>query len=187
MAAKKSDGEGFAPLPGKGVLEDEVAVGFVSGIFGTSGDVRVHLYNRESTYFRKRRGIALVDGKGGRYSARLKCRSGAGARILGNLEAPKTREHAAALRDWRIAVPKASLPQLDATEFYLVDVIGRSVAIGETVLGAVTQVHQTGPVDILEVALGAGEVGYVPALAQNIADIRANPVQLHPAARELLG
>ncbi len=187
MATKKSDGEGFAPLLGQGILEDEVAVGFVSGIFGTSGDVRVHLYNRESTYFRKRRSIALVDGKGKRFSAELKCRSGAGARVLGNLGVLRTREHAAALRDWQIAVPKASLPQLEATEFYLADVIGCGVALGDEVMGTVTQIHQTGPVDILEVALAEGEVGYIPALAENIADIRADPIQLHPAARELLG
>ncbi|MFT6142661.1 MAG: 16S rRNA processing protein RimM [Myxococcota bacterium] len=187
MATKKSDGGGFAPLPGHEVLEDEVAVGFVSGIFGTSGDVRVHLYNRESTHFRKRRLVALVDSKGKRYAANLKCRSGAGARVLGNLEILRTREDAAALRDWRIAVPKASLPQLEPTEFYLADVIGRDVAIGDEVMGTVLQVHQTGPVDILEMSLTDGEVGYVPALAVNIADIRADPVQLHPAARELLG
>jgi ribosomal 30S subunit maturation factor RimM len=54
-------------------------------------------------------------------------------------------------------------------------------------MGTVLQVHQTGPVDILEMSLTDGEVGYVPALAVNIADIRADPVQLHPAARELLG
>jgi ribosomal 30S subunit maturation factor RimM len=69
----------------------------------------------------------------------------------------------------------------------LADVIGRDVAIGDEVMGTVLQVHQTGPVDILEMSLTDGEVGYVPALAVNIADIRADPVQLHPAARELLG
>jgi ribosomal 30S subunit maturation factor RimM len=84
-------------------------------------------------------------------------------------------------------VPKASLPKLEPTEFYLADIIGRGVALGDEVMGAVTQVHQTGPIDILEVSLADGEVGYVPALAEYIADIRTEPVQLHPAARELLG
>ena len=172
-------------LPGQGVMDGELVVGFVSGIFGTTGDVRVHLFNRESTMFRKRRSIALIDPKGVRYATFLKCRSGAGGRVLGRLEGPTTREDVAALRDWKIAIPRIELPSLEEGEFYLFELVGRAVAIGDEGVGTVAQVHQNGPVDILEVALPGGESAYIPALSEYIADVRAVPLQLHEAARGL--
>lgn len=191
MATKKSRPEALAPAEGLGLADGELAVGFVSGIFGTAGDVRVHLHNRDSDHFGTRRRVVLLSSDNERFAASLKCRSGAGGRVLGNLTFAgggrlHSREDAASLRDWQVVISKASLPKLNAEEFYLIDLIGRSVAVEGEILGAVTQVHQTGPVDILEITTIAGEVGFVPALAENIADIHADPVVLQPAARDLL-
>lgn len=176
---------GFAPLEGHGVQDDELEVGFVVGVFGTQGEVRLHLHNRESAMFRKRRKIVLVDGEGRRWATTLKSRTGAGNRVIGALDGPRFREDAHALRDWRVVVKRTMLPQLDGDEFYLVDLIGCEVAVDGDVLGKVLQVHQHGPVDILEIQTASGS-GYVPAVARYIADVHARPVVLHEEARGLL-
>mgnify|MGYP001221956660 CR=1 FL=1 len=186
MTTKASDLLGLAPLEGHGVADGEIVIGFVNGIFGTDGQVRLHLYNRESQYFRKRRNIVLLDKDGNRFASRLKTRSGAGNRVLGTLDGPKSREDAHALRDYKIAIERVRLPLLEEDEFYLIDVIGRAVAIGEEPFGRIDYVHQNGPVDILEIDVGNPDPTFVPVIGEYIEDIRSMPVLLTEAARGLL-
>ena len=183
MTTKASDLLGLEPLEGHGAADDEIVIGFVNGIFGTTGHVRLHMYNRDSQYFRKRRDVVLLDKEGNRYKSRLKTRSGAGARVLGTLDGPSNREEAHALRDYKIAIQRVRLPLLEEDEFYLIDVIGRGLAIDGETLGTVDYVHQNGPVDILEVAHQGEDNAYIPVVREFIQDIRSEPIVLTEAAR----
>ncbi len=178
---KSSD---LTPLPGEGRGEDEVELGFISGIFGLKGEVRVHLHNRESDFLSRNRRVILVDARDRRFAASLKCRPGAGKRIIGRVTKVDNREDAAALKDWKILVSSAALPKLEEGEFYVWRVIDLPAVIGEEKVGSVVAVHSSGPIDIFEIATADGP-RFVPALNDNLkVDLDAGRVELAADALE---
>jgi len=148
----------------------EVELGFVSGVFGVHGEVRLHLHHRGSTLLEEGHAVVLVDPAGGRWAARLQSRSGAGKRVLGRFDERLSREQALALKDWRIQVPVAALPALDDGEFWVWQLQGAPVRVDGEVIGEVVEVHAAGPVDVFEVKLhGEKEHAFVPALQEHVA------------------
>jgi 16S rRNA processing protein RimM len=167
MAPSPKKSSDLQSLPGSGRGEDEVELGFISGIFGVHGEVRVHLHNRESTLLNRDRLVVLIDAQGHRYQAKIRCRSGAGKRILGRIEGVVGRERAATLKDWKIAVSSDVLPPLAEGEFYVWRVVGLPAMVDGQKVGVVAAVHESGPLDIFEIHADGG-VFFVPALHENI-------------------
>ncbi|MEO0606366.1 MAG: hypothetical protein AAF211_33370, partial [Myxococcota bacterium] len=95
---------------------DDIELGYVSGVFGVRGEVKVFLYNPDSTLFDAPRTVRLVGPEGSR-EVSLATRSGAGKRILGTIDGVTTPEQARALMDLRIIVSRDSLPDLDDNEY----------------------------------------------------------------------
>ncbi len=146
---------------------EELEVGFISGVFGVRGEVRLHLHNRESSLFARGREVTLVDPDGPRRQIVLHSRSGAGRRVIGRIEGLNGRDEAAALQGHRMVMRVAELPATRPDEFYVRDVVDLPVFVGEDQVGTVVDVHRTGPVDIFEVASGE-ERRFIPALAEFI-------------------
>ena len=156
---------------------EEVEIGYVSGIFGVRGEVRLHLHHRESPLLDDGHDVVLVDSKGGRWGAHLRSRAGAGKRILGRFRTQLTREQAADLKGWTIRVLASALPTLDEGEFWVWQLEGVDVRVDGTVVGTVVTVHATGPVDVFEVRItGEREPVFVPALTEWVID--AGPMGL---------
>ena len=175
---KSSVASVFSPLPGDGRGDDEVELGFISGIFGVRGEVRVHLHNRESDFLSRSRKVVFLAPDGNRYAGSLKCRAGAGKRMLGAIPQVLTREHASELRDWKLLISSKSLPQLEEGEFYVWRVIGLPAMVGDTEVGRVVDVHSSGPVDIFEIQTADG-LSFVPALKGVLTvDVAAGRVEL---------
>lgn len=175
-------------LPGRGVAEDEVEVGFVSGVFGVRGEVRLHLHAREESVLLdgEEWTVVLLAPDQRRYSATLRSRPGAGKRILGRISGSADRDQARELKDWRLLVREADLPVLDDGEFWVRDTIGLPVYQGEVRVGRVSDVTSTGPVDVLHVDTGEEPV-FVPLLDGfvEIIDLEEGRVLLRPGAIEL--
>jgi len=164
----------MAPSP----KSSEVELGYISGTFGVRGEVRVHLHNRESDFLNRSRRVTLVGPAGERVAAKLKCRPGAGKRVLGHLPHVGNREDASALKGWKIVVPSDALPALEDGEFYVWRVIGLPAMIGGERVGTVTEVHSSGPVDIFEIRTDDGP-RFVPALKDALTvDIEAGRIEL---------
>jgi len=150
----------------------------VSGVFGVKGEVRVHLHNRESTFLGVERAVVLIAPTGARYGASLRCRAGAGKRVLGRLSEVVGREAAAALKDFRIAVKHSELPALEDGEFYVWRVIGLPVFTDQGEVGVVSEVHASGPLDIFEIKTSEG-VFFVPAQKDRLTvDLEAGQVRV---------
>jgi 16S rRNA processing protein RimM len=152
-------------LCAKSATGDEIELGYVSGLFGVRGEVRLFLHNRETSAFDTARNVQLVLPDGSRHTARLAVRSGAGNRILGRISGVTDRDQAAALQGARLVVRRQSLPPLEDGEFWLCDVVNRPVVVNGHEVGRVLAVHQNGPVDVFEIRV-AGEVHWVPALTE---------------------
>ena len=176
--------ESWAVLPGSGLTPDEVELGFVSGVFGVRGEVRLHLHNRESTLFSKRAKRAVLVFAGTRYEVRLKTRSGAGGRVIGTLQGLSSREQAHALKGAVVGIAQSALPQLAPDEFYIRDVLDTAVRVGDVVIGTVSEVHQTGAIDVLEIDVGDEEPAFIPVIQQYVLDIGPDGVVLSDDALE---
>jgi len=163
--------------------EDELELGFVSGVFGVHGEVRLHLHHRESTMLGQGHDVVLVDPDGGRWSAHLRSRSGAGNRVLGRFSVRVTREQAASMKGWRILVEAADLPPLEDGEFWVWQLKGAAVRVDGASIGTVVDVHATGPVDVFELRLdGEKEHAFVPALGSHVVSVGPEGLELreHP-------
>jgi 16S rRNA processing protein RimM len=148
-------------LPGSGLEDGEVELGFISGVFGVRGDVRVHLYNRDSVLLTRTCTAILVGPDDSRRTVQITCRPGAGKRILGTIDGLANREEALALKDFRLLIAQEALPEPDAGEFYVRQVVGLPVIIEGKQVGSVHNVHNTAGGDLLEVAVEGG-TSFVP-------------------------
>lgn len=161
----------FSSAPARDAGE-ELEVGTVSGVFGVQGEVRLHLHHRESALLDGGLDVVLVDPTGARFSAHVTSRSGAGRRVIGRFRQRITREQAAGLKGWAIRVAVASLPSLDEGEFWVWQVLGAPVYVGDAAVGKVVEVHHTGPVDVFEVSVvGTSDPVFVPALGDNVVSV----------------
>lgn len=164
---------------------EEVELGYVAGVFGFRGDLRLHLHNHESSTLRKAAPVTLVDPSGVRVPGRLASRPGAGKRILGRLEGVDSEEAARALVGWRIVVPAKALPKPGRDEYYVRDLEGLEVWVAERRYGTLTRVHGTGVTDVLEIAVpGLRDPVFIPFLKALVVavDVPGRRVELAPEA-----
>lgn len=164
---------------GLGLLEGELELGYVSGVFGVRGEVRLFLHHRESTLLDKPREVVLVAPVCARYLAKLGARSGAGKRVLGKVEGVDDPDAADALMGLIIAVARASLPRTRKDEWYVADLIGCRVLVEGEVVGEVVFVHETPGGDLMEIAVGE-EREFVPLLRQwlKLVDVAGREIEL---------
>ena len=151
--------------------EDEVALGRVVGIFGLQGEVRLMLYNRESTWLAQLRTVFLVSPDGDRFEAEVQSRPGAGGRVIGIIDGVEDREEARAWMDHEIVVLRADLPDPEEGEWYHHDILGAAVVTTEgAALGTVREIHTAGAVDTWLVRDGV-KTYYVPNLSGVIVSV----------------
>lgn len=138
-----------------------VALGFISGIHGVQGWVKVHSYTQPRTAIleypcwllgSERRPISLSAGRQ------------QGKTLVALLEGVDDREAARALVGQEIAVRRDELPELGRGEYYWADLIGLEVVtVNGVSLGKVVRLLETGANDVL-VVQGERErlIPYVP-------------------------
>ncbi len=177
----------LTPLAGEGLAPDEVALAEVVGVFGVSGEVRLHLFNRDSRWMTRWRDVVLIGPDGRRHAARVKAREGAGDRVIGAIDGLVGRD---AARSWMgavVAVERARLPALAEDEAYVWQLVGLTVrSTGGTVLGRVTEVHTHCPTPIVEyLPAGASEASFVPLLPGEVTvDLAAGAIVVPDALVE---
>lgn len=146
----------------------DVRLGYISGFFGVSGEVRLFLHNRDSEFLRRRRELILVGPEGARREAAIKARQGAGGRVVGRIEGVESREAAAGLMDWELVVPQASLPALPPGQWYHRDLLGAEVITTTgTKLGRLVEIHDTATVEMWVVRGPDGD-RYIPLLGETV-------------------
>ncbi len=141
-------------MTGNGAEPGELELGRVSGVFGFKGELRLFLHNPETDSFDEPRRVVLLRPDGARFEATLSVRPGAGKRLLGWVEGVEGEDAAKALMEWTILVARSDLPEPD-DGFYVSDVLGWPVFVGDHKVGTVTGIHATDGDDVLEVGGGA--------------------------------
>ena len=151
---------------------DEVRLGYVSGVFGVRGEVRLYLYNPNSRLLWNMNEIVVVAPDGKRQTVSFRVRDGAGKRVLGRLGGVDSPEDARARIGWELVLPKDALPDVAAGTFYHHQLLGLPVVTaGGIELGKLAAIHSTGEVDVWEVR-GRTETSYIPAVEEEILEVQ---------------
>jgi 16S rRNA processing protein RimM len=159
------------PLKKSSAADTEVSLGWIVGLHGVRGELRVHLHNRDSEFFAEKRELELVHPSGERRTVKMSTRPGAKNRVLAKIDGLNGRDPARDLMGWELIVPKSELPELDGSEFYHHELIGLDVVLenGESV-GVLKEIQSAGPVDMWIVKTEEDEV-YLPALESFIVEV----------------
>lgn len=160
------------PSEPKSNSDREVELGYVSGVFGVRGEVRLHLNNSESSLLRKGAPVQLQLADGTRREVWLTARGGAGKRMLGEIRGVTDRDVAASLQGAHIFVPSSLFPKLPDGEFWGWEVEGLPVFLegSDTQLGEVIALHATPGGDLLAVRTAAGE-SFIPLLKAFVREV----------------
>ena len=158
-----------------------IELGVVARPHGVRGEVRVHLFNKDSTLLEEL-GEVFVFGEPGAEPALLEVESvrpGPKA-LLVRFAGIRSVDDAEELRGFTICVPREALPSLEEGEYYYADLIGLEAWVGATAVGTVVGVIDYPSVECLEVAREGGHLE-VPMLSRWVEriDLEMGKVHLH--------
>lgn len=135
-----------------------ILVGRVAGAFGVRGEARITAYTADPLALLAYRDLKREDGSPALSLVSARAAKGG---IVARAREIETKEQADALRGLRLYVPRAVLPEPEADEFYLADLIGLEVSgVDGAVVGTVRAVENFGAGDLLEVDPGAGRATF---------------------------
>jgi len=147
-----------------------ILVGRVAGAFGVKGEVRITAYTAEPEALLAYRDLKREDGSPG-----LTLTNGRPAKggVVARASEIETREQAEALRGLKLYIPREVLPEPEADEFYVTDLIGLSVeTIEGEPLGRIREVRDFGAGDILEIQPPTGPSWYLPFTREAVPEVR---------------
>ena len=156
-------GEPKGPQPARPVIAPhQVALGYVSGVFGLQGEVRLFLYNPDSQLLSTELELDVHLPGGGCRRARVSARQGAGKRVLGRISGVEDPEAASAMQGAVLVIDKDRLPVLGEDEYYHHQLIGLPVRTeGGQTLGRIAEIHGGSAFDIW-VVRGPGGEHWIP-------------------------
>jgi 16S rRNA processing protein RimM len=147
-----------------------ILVGRVAGAFGVKGEVRISAYTADPMALVAYRDLKRETGQPG-----LTLTSGRPAKggIIVRAKEVETREQAEALRGLKLYIPRDILPEPEADEFYVTDLIGLAVVTpdGEP-LGRIKDVRDFGAGDLLEVQPETGASWFLPFTREAVPEVR---------------
>lgn len=170
-----------SPPKNSGASAPRRLLGKVTGPFGIKGEVRIWLHDPESDYLFQPRRVYLIAPNGQERTVELCARCGGGPRILASIQGVSDRDAARALMGCTIELEAHLLPALEAGEYWIRDILGKTVwnEQGQE-LGLLVEVHQAGPIDVWEIR-SPKATWYVPALKQNVLEVSEQGIRVQNA------
>jgi 16S rRNA processing protein RimM len=157
-----------------------IELGVVARPHGVTGEIRVHVFNPESTLLRELGEVfligeedeepALVDIVSTRQGSKV---------LLMRLAGVGSLEDADALRGYKLCVPREALPDLEPGEYYHADLIGLEAFRGAESIGRVVDVVDYPSAECLKIQRAGGflEVPMLPQWLDRV-DVEEGKVHL---------
>ena len=164
-----------------------VAVAEVARPHGVTGELRLKVYNPESSLFGRGRAVVLEQGETRTERTIQASRPTEGA-LLVRLSGIDDRNAAEALRGARVFVRRSAFPDLEDGEFYACDVEGARAELedGELV-GTVRELRNYPSVAVLVVETSSGESLEFPLVEAFVASIDTSEGVVRLKTREGIG
>lgn len=157
-----------------------IELGVIAKPHGVTGELRVHVFNPESTLLQELAEVFLLgeDGEEPSLVEVESTRRGPKA-LLMRLTGVDSREDAEALRGYALCVPREALPELEDGEYYHADLIGLQAFDGEEPVGEVIDVIDYPSAECLKIQRPDGyiEVPMLPRWLDRV-DMKAGKVHL---------
>ena len=136
-----------------------IELGVIAKPHGVRGELRVHVFNPESTLLEELAEVFLIGGQGEEPALVdvESTRRGPKA-LLMRLADVTTREGAEALRGYTLCVPREALPELEEGEYYLADLIGLEAVEGSEPIGKIIEVVDYPSAECLKIERPGGYI-----------------------------
>jgi 16S rRNA processing protein RimM len=156
-----------------------VRLGYINGVFGVKGWVKVHSFTDPRDNLIDYRDWQL-DHRGARRPVRVEQAKLSGKNVLVKLEGIDDRDAAADLIGAKINIPRSALPPLEEGEYYWTDLEGLRVrTAGGEVLGSVERLISTGANDVLVLDGGKNRlIPFVPGRVVLQVDLEAGEIEV---------
>jgi 16S rRNA processing protein RimM len=157
-----------------------IELGVIARPQGVKGEIRVHVFNPESTLLEELAEVFLI-GEADEEPALVEIRSARRGpkALLMRLEGVSSREDVEALRGYTLCIPRAALPDLEDGEYYHADLIGLEAFEGTESIGRVVDVLDYPSAECLKIERPGGflEVPMLPKWLDRV-DVEAGKVFL---------
>jgi len=157
-----------------------IELGVIARPQGVKGEIRVHVFNPESTLLEELAEVFLI-GEADEEPALVEIRSARRGpkALLMRLEGVSSREDVEALRGYTLCIPRAALPDLEDGEYYHADLIGLEAFEGTESIGRVVDVLDYPSAECLKIGRPGGflEVPMLPKWLDRV-DVEAGKVFL---------
>jgi 16S rRNA processing protein RimM len=136
-----------------------IELGVIAKPHGVRGELRIHVYNPESTLLEELGEVFLVGAEGEEPSlVEIESTRRGPKALLMRLTGVHSKEDADALRGYALCVPRSALPELEEGEYYHADLIGLQAVEGETPLGEVVDVIDYPSAECLKITRPGGYI-----------------------------
>ncbi len=132
-------------------------VGVVTRPHGVRGELKVKLHFADSDSLDTATEVTLQCARSGESTHRIEAVRHTAKGVLLDLEGLSTREAAEELRGAAVLVARSAVPALEPGEYYLADVVGCTVTVGERVVGIVLEVRPDPSIDTLVIEEPGGD------------------------------
>lgn len=157
-----------------------IELGVIARPHGVTGEIRVHVFNPDSTLLQELGEVFLIgeDGEEPTLMEVTSTRQGPKA-LLMRLAGVGSREDAEALRGYTLCIPREALPELEEGEYYHADLIGLEAFEGSESIGKVVEIIDYPSVECLKIQRPGGflEVPMLPKWLDRV-DIKGGRVHL---------
>jgi 16S rRNA processing protein RimM len=157
-----------------------IELGVVARPHGVTGEIRVHVFNSESTLLREIGEVFLLGEEGEEPALVDIVSTRQGSKVLlMRLAGVGSLEDADALRGYKLCVPRDALPALEEGEYYHADLIGLEAFDGSESIGPVIDVVDYPSAECLKIQRPGGflEVPMLPRWLDRV-DIEGGKVHL---------
>jgi len=157
-----------------------VELGVVARPHGVTGEIRVHVFNPDSTLLRELGEVFLIREEGEEPALVDIVSTRQGSKVLlMRLAGVGSLEDADALRGYKLCVPREALPDLEPGEYYHTDLIGLEAFEGADSIGRVVDVVDYPSAECLKIKRPGGflEVPMLPQWLDRV-DIEGGKVHL---------
>jgi len=157
-----------------------IEIGYVARVHGLRGELRIVLHWEQSEALEPGRQLQLS--KGDRtITGRIESARGAGKGTIIKLDALHGRDDAEAWSSATVLADRGEQPSLEEGEYYLSDLVGAQVFVGDELVGSVTEIACHPSVDSLVIHTADGQTVEQPLLDEWIEQIDpdAGRVVLH--------
>lgn len=156
-----------------------IELGVVAKPHGVTGELRVHVFNPDSTLLQGLAEVFLIgeDDEEPALVEVVSSRRGSKA-LLMRLEGVSSREDADSLRGYKLCVPREALPDLEEGEYYHADLIGLDAFEGPERLGKIVDVVDYPSAACLEIDRPGGYIE-VPMLPRWLERVDVDGAAVH--------